>query len=99
MGWFSDLWDGIKSTASNVWNGVKSVASTVYDTVRKPVDLIASAGKYINKIPVLGTVLKPVTSVAEGARDILDQAKSVADVGKAIGLRDGGLVKRKYYQA
>lgn len=99
MGWFSDLWEGIKSTASNVWSGVKNVAGKVYDVVRKPIDVIAGAGKFISKIPVVGTVLSPLTAAASTAQGLLDQAKSVGDVAKSIGLKEGGIVKRKYYQA
>lgn len=100
MGWFSDLWEGIKSTASNVWSGVKNVAGKVYDVVRKPIDVIAGAGKFISKIPVLGTIASPLTAAASTAQGILDQAKTVGDVAKSIGLKEGGMVgHRKYYQA
>lgn len=99
MGWFSDLWEGVKSTASNVWQGAKNVAGKVYDVVRKPVDVVASLGKYVSKVPVLGTVLSPLTAAASTAQGILDQGKTVADIAKSVGLQDGGVVKRKYYQA
>jgi phage-related protein len=99
MGFFSDLWEGIRSTAGNVWSGVKNVAGKVYDVVRKPIDIIAGAGKFISKIPVIGSLLSPVTAVASTAQGLLDQAKSVGDVAKSIGLKDGGMVRRKYYQA
>ena len=100
MGWFSDLWDGIKSTASNVWSGVKNVASKVYDTVRKPIDFIAGAGNLVSKIPVLGTLAQPIIGAARGAQSLLDQGKSVADIAKSVGLQDGGMVRsKKYYQA
>ena len=96
MGFFSSLWDGIKS-----------VAGKVYDVVRKPIDFIASAPKYIEKIPAFGkfisTAIKPVTDVAQTISGGLDTAKQIADVGKAIGLREGGIVPRmpmkKMYQA
>jgi phage-related protein len=100
MGWFSDLWEGIKSTASNVWSGAKDVAGKVYDVVRKPIDFIASAGDIVSKIPVIGTVASPLIGAAKGAQSLLDQAKTVGDVVRATGLQDGGMVQRKkYYQA
>lgn len=99
MGWFSDLWEGIKSTASNVYGGIKKGLSTVYDVVRKPVDIIAGASDIVSKIPVLGTVAQPIIGLAKGAKSILDQGKAVADVAKSVGLQDGGVVKKKYYQA
>jgi phage-related protein len=99
MGWFSDLWDGIKSTASNVWSGVKSVAGKVYDTVRKPVDFIAGLGNVVSKIPVIGTLAQPIIGAAKGAQSLLDQGKAVSDITRSIGLQNGGIVQKKYYQA
>ena len=99
MGWLSDLWEGVKSTAGNVWSGVKKAASTVYDVVRKPIDIVAGAGKVVSKIPILGTVLSPLTAAASTAQGLLDQAKTVGDVAKSIGLQKGGVVPKKYYQA
>ena len=99
MGWFSDLWEGIKSTASNVWSGAKNIAGKVYDVVRKPVDIIAGAGDFVSKIPVLGTLAQPIIAGAKGAQSVLDQAKTVGDVVKSVGLENGGMVKKKYYQA
>jgi phage-related protein len=99
MGFFSDLWEGIKSTASNVWSGAKNVAGKVYDVVRKPIDLIAGAGDFVSKIPVLGTLAQPIIAGARGAKSLLDQAKMVGDVARSVGLENGGMVKKKYYQA
>lgn len=98
MGWFSDLWDSVKSTASNVWSGVKSAAGKVYDVVRKPVDFIAGAGDVVSKIPVIGSLAQPLIGAAKGAQSVLDQAKSVGDVVRSIGLQKGGVVPKKYYQ-
>lgn len=101
MGWLSDLWEGVKSTASNIWSGVKNVAGTVYDTVRKPVDFISKGLEYASKIPVIGTALAPVRGVVDTVRSGLDQAKSVGDVVKAVGLKEGGMVQKapaKFYQ-
>jgi len=99
MGWFSDLWEGVKNTASNVWSGAKNIAGKVYDVVRKPIDIIAGAGDFVSKIPVLGSLAQPFIAGAKGAQSLLDQAKSVGDVVKAVGLQDGGMVRRKYYQS
>lgn len=99
MGWFSDLWEGIKSTASNVYGGIKKGLGAVYDVVRKPVDIIAGAGDFVSKIPVLGSLAQPIIAGAKGAQSLLDQAKTVGDIAKSVGLQDGGVVRRKYYQA
>ncbi len=98
MGFFSDLWEGIKSTASNVYSGVKDVASKVYDVVRKPVDIIAGAGDFVSKIPVLGSLAQPVIAGAKAVQSGLDQAKSVADIAKQIGLKSGGMVSKRMFQ-
>ncbi len=99
MGFFSDLWEGVKSTIGNVYSGVKKAAGTVYDVIRKPIDIIAGAGDFVSKIPVIGSLAQPVIAGAKGAQSLLDQAKTVGDVAKSIGLQDGGMVKRKYYTA
>jgi hypothetical protein len=102
MGFFSDLWEGIKSTAGNLWSGAKNIAGKVYDVVRKPVDIIAGAGDFLSKIPVLGTLAQPLIAGAKGAQSLLNQGKMIGDVVKSVGLREGGMVERppkKYYQA
>lgn len=99
MGFFSDLWEGLKSTASNIYSGAKNIAGKVYDVVRKPVDIIAGAGDFVSKIPVLGSLAQPIIAGAKGAQSLLDQAKSIGDIAKSVGLQDGGMVRRKYYQA
>jgi hypothetical protein len=98
MGFFGDLWSGIKNVAGNVWSGIKKGAGAVYDVVRKPIDAVVGVGNMISKIPVLGTIAAPLVGAARGAQSILDQGKMIGDVVKAVGLKEGGMVK-KYYQA
>lgn len=93
MGFFSDL-----------WSGIKNVAGRVYDVVRKPVDWIAGAGDTLRKIPVIGgalsTALSPITGLAQSVQGGLNTARDVASVGKALGLQRGGMVPmKKVYQA
>ena len=93
MGFFSDL-----------WSGIKSVAGQVYDAVRKPVDFIAGAGEHLKKIPVIGntlsTLASPLTNLAKTVQGGLNTARDVAEVVKAIGLQRGGMVPmKKTYQA
>lgn len=91
MGWFGDL-----------WSGIKSVASSIYDTVRKPVDWVASAAEKVKDIPFIGKTLqlglKPISDIASTVQSGLDIGKQVADVGKAIGLQRGGLVTKRVFQ-
>jgi hypothetical protein len=89
----------LKSTASNIYSGAKNIAGKMYDVVRKPVDIIAGAGDFVSKIPVLGSLAQPIIAGAKGVQSLLDQAKSIGDVAKSVGLQDGGMVRRKYYQA
>jgi hypothetical protein len=98
MGFFSDLWEGIKSTASNVYQGAKNIAGKVYDVVRKPVDIIAGAGDFVSKIPVLGSLAQPIIAGAKAVQSGLDQAKSISDVAKQIGLKSGGMVPPRMFQ-
>lgn len=98
MGWLSDLWEGVKSTASDIWSGAKNVAGKVYDVVRKPIDIVAGAGDFVSKIPVIGTVAQPFVAGAKAAQSVLDQAKSAADIAKTIGLKSGGVVPERMFQ-
>ena len=38
-------------------------------------------------------------NLAVFVQSVLDQAKTVGDVVKSVGLENGGMVKKKYYQA
>jgi len=98
MGFFSDLWEGVKRGASSLYSGVKDVAGKVYDVVRKPVDFIAGAGDFVSKIPVIGSLVQPIIAGAKGVQSVLDQAKSVGDIAKTIGLRSGGMVSKRMFQ-
>ena len=101
MGWFGDIWDSWKNTASNVWSGIKQGAGAIYDVVKKPVEWVSKGLEYASKIPGIGTLLSPVRGIVDTAKSVLDQGKTIGDVVKAVGLRDGGMVKKdpRYYQA
>lgn len=88
----------------DLWNGIKSVGTSIYNTVRKPVDWIVGAGDKIAKIPVIGgplsTFLSPVTGLARTVQGGLNTVRDVAEVGKTIGLQKGGIVPmKKVFQA
>jgi len=92
MGFFSDLWEGLKSGLSSVYN-----------VVRKPVDWISKGLEYASKIPVLGNIVAPARGIVDTVKGGLDVAGNVGDVVKQIGLKEGGMVEgkepRKMYQA
>lgn len=98
MGWFSNLWDSIKSTASDVYGGIKKGLGAVYDVVKAPVDYIAKGVDTASKIPGLGSFLAPVKAVTGLAKDALDQGKAIGDAVKAIGLKMGGVVPKRTFQ-
>jgi hypothetical protein len=89
----------------DLWNGIKSVASNVYNVVRKPIDFVANAGQHLKKIPLVGgalsTLLTPLTSAASVAQSGLNTARDIASVGSSLGLQKGGIVPpmKKVYQA
>lgn len=99
MGWFDNLWSGIKNTVSDVWSGIKNVAGSVYDTVRKPVDWISDVGGKLGNIPIVGSFIKPVLGVVNEAKGALDQAKAIGEAVKSAGLQNGGIVRDRMYEA
>jgi hypothetical protein len=99
MGFWGDLWEGIKKPFVAVYdNVVKPVASTVsnvYDKVKRFIPAPLRA---------------PLDTIQSSGRQIGDAIQTARDVGSAIGLKDGGMVlkekmerseptPKKYYQA
>jgi phage-related protein len=95
MGFFDDLWSGIKSVGSSVWNGIKDTAGTVYNAAKSATDWVAdkvqpivkSVGDVASYIPVIGA---PISGIANQINKGIDFAKGfvskAGDVGKGIGL-------------
>jgi len=102
MGFFDDLWSGIKNTASSIYSGVKNVAGKVYDTVSRPISWVSKGLDYASKIPILGTLLAPAITAGKtivgGAESVLNTGKQIGDVVKAIGLKMGGVVNKRMFQ-
>jgi hypothetical protein len=98
MGFFSDIFEGIKNTASNIWSGAKNVAGTLYGLAKKPIDFLSGAADVVSKIPVLGTALSPGIAAVKGVKSVLDQGQTIADVAKQIGLKSGGMVSKRMFQ-
>lgn len=94
MGWWSDLWNNVKSTASNIWSGVKSGVNWIADKVKPVTDAVA---KYAGYVPVIGA---PLASVASTVGNVIDYAKKGVDAATAAGYRRGGVVQMtKKFQA
>jgi phage-related protein len=95
MGFFDDLWSGIKSVGSSVWNGVRDVAGTVYNGAKTAVDWVAdkvqpivkTVGDIASYVPVIGA---PISGIANQINKGIDVAKGfvskAGDYGRGIGL-------------
>ena len=95
MGFFDDLWSGIKSVGSSVWNGVKDVAGTVYNGAKSAVNwvgekvqqIVKTIGNIASYIPIIGA---PISGIANQISSGIDVAKNLVDkagtIGKGIGL-------------
>jgi phage-related protein len=64
MGFFSNLWNGIKNTVSNVYNKGKSAVSGLYNNYIKPT---------LSKIPLVGNL---ATGAIEGLGNSINTAAS-----------------------
>jgi hypothetical protein len=81
MGFFGDLWNGIKSVGGRIYDGARSVGnfvSNVYDKVK-------------TYLPA------PIRSIGDSVQNTYNQARNVGDVirGNPLGLKDGGRVDQK----
>lgn len=74
MGFFGDLWSGIKNVAGSVWNGVKTATNWVADKVQPIVKTVGDIASYI---PVIGA---PIAGIAGQINKGIDMAKNI--VGK-----------------
>lgn len=93
MGFFSDLWSGIKSTVGSVYEGVKKAVDWVGEKVQPIVKTVGDVASYI---PVIGAPISGVASQINKGIDVVRGAVGkVGDVGKSIGL----LKQNKYSRA
>jgi len=95
MGFFSDLWDGIKSVGSGIYNTVKNVGGKVLNVANKARDIIGKGLGFIGKVPIIGGLVNRALDapVFDGlsARNIagladtgLDTANQIAGIGGAV---------------
>lgn len=80
MGFFDNLWSGIKRVGSTIWEGAKRVGQVITspetwrkvgDIAGKVVDVAKKVAPYVSKIPVVGQI---VTGISK-AGDLVDLAK------------------------
>lgn len=78
MGFWSNLWDGVKSVAGKVYDGVRSVGNTISNVYDKVKTYLPS----------------PIRSIGDQVQNTYNQARSVGDVIRSnpLGLKDGGPV-------
>jgi len=104
MGFFTNLWNGIKNVASNVWNGVKDTAVGVWNKVKPFVGAIPLVGnKIVSGVETVGNAInsgaKGVGHLASG--NFSEAVKAGKDayngikegVNKLTNLKKGGMVK------
>ncbi len=72
MGFFDDLWDGVKNTANSIAGGVKDAAVSVYHTVAPAVTSVYEA-----VAPVVTKAVNGVVSVGERVVNRLDDYAGV----------------------
>lgn len=83
MGFWSNLWDGVKSVAGKVYDGVRSVGNTISNVYDKVKTYLPS----------------PIRAIGDQVQNTYNQVRSVGDVIRSnpLGLKDGGpvpLIKR-----
>ena len=108
MGFFQNLWGGIKNLASSVWNGVKDTANTVWNVVKKPISYIPGIGGAIVKgVEGLGSGISSGANaighlangrvgeaIREGKNAFNNVTGGIRDLG-AVKLKNGGMVPQK----
>jgi len=90
MGFFSDLWNGIKSVGSSIWDKVKSVGSSLYNTAGNIIsgvkNVAGGIADFAGKIPIIGA---PVAAAANTIRNLAGQAgdihAGIGGVAKVVG--------------
>lgn len=96
MGWLSDLWSGIKNTASNIWSGVKQGVNWAADKVSP---IVSAVQKYAGYVPIIGA---PIAAAAGTVGNLINTAKSGVDLATKAGFKNGGMIMKvpdKIYQA
>ncbi|MCF7521675.1 hypothetical protein L4G92_06390 [Neisseria sp. ZJ106] len=82
MGFFSSLWEGVKSVASSVWEGAKKVAKTVVNTaVEWGGKIVGSVKKVYNAVkPYLQPIKKAVLAATAKISTVFPWAATVGTV-------------------
>ena len=92
MGFFGDLWKGVKSTASSAYRIGKKAVNTVADVGRKAVNVGRDVVSAVEKTPILGDIATPVTAAARGALGAAESVVGAAERAKGYMKTGEGLV-------
>ena len=92
MGFFGDLWKGVKSTASSAYRIGKKAVGTVASVGRKAIDVGRHVVGQVEKIPVIGDVLAPATAMARGALGAAEGVVGAAERAQGYMKAGEGLV-------
>ena len=94
MGFFGNLWNGIKNVAGKVWGGVKDVAGKVYTGIGKGINwvrekvqpIVEGVANFAGKIPIIGA---PLAGAAGAVNSAINQVGSIYDTVGRVGSKIG----------
>lgn len=94
MGFFSDLWDNIKSTATKIYDSGKSVVDKIKDGAKWVLDKAGSGLSWVNdkisdlkKLPIIGNAVNEFltsTSVGNAINQGLQRGQQLVDQGNQL---------------
>ena len=100
MGLLGDAWSGLKSTASSAYRMGKKAVSGAVRIGKKATGGVRSVLDKVENVPILGTMVSPITSVVggalSGAENVIGSAeRGLRDVEfiEGLGKKAGGIVR------
>jgi len=100
MGLLGDAWSGLKSTASSAYRMGKKAVSGAVRIGKKATSGVRNVLNVVESVPILGTMMSPITSVVggalSGAENVIGSAeRGLRDVEfiEGLGKKAGGIVR------
>lgn len=87
MGFFGDLWSGIKNVGSKVWGGLRSGLHTIVGIGNKIRSGLQTGWDFVKKIPVIGNLAQAAVKIPipyfgdKSLDDLASIGKTALDVG------------------